>query len=512
MRKVSRRVRALLTTALIMFVITCALTVTAFAINGADKTKICEGVYVNDIDLGGLTPDQAEDKIGYYVDGITSAKVKINIDGRGEIETTLATLGLTADGTNCVEEAYAIGKKGNPIKRYKEVQDTLEKGVHYDITFSFKEGSIEKFLASQTEEFNIEPISASLTKEGADFVVSDHVVGRQINTATSAAKIEEYVLGSWDKASELSFDVDVEEVMPEFTAEDIQDCTTLLGTYTTDYSPVGTGRAKNVENGARLVNGAYMLPGDILSVDEKLRPYTVENGYGVGGQYVNGKVESSVGGGICQVSTTLYNAVLYAELEVVERAAHSMTVTYVPLSRDAAIAGDYKDFKFKNSSDKPIYIEGIARGGKITFNIYGHETRDTANRKVDFEYEILDTKKPGKDVVTEDPKKPKGYEEVTQGAFNGYTARLYKIVYENGKQVSKTQVNQSVYKSSPRYVTKGTGKPKKEEKEEEITDLPDDGSVVIFDPSDDEDLSSDDDLTGDEDLTDDEDLTEDEEW
>ena len=243
MRKVSRRVRALLTTALIMFVITCALTVTAFAINGADKTKICEGVYVNDIDLGGLTPDQAEDKIGYYVDGITSAKVKINIDGRGEIETTLATLGLTADGTNCVEEAYAIGKKGNPIKRYKEVQDTLEKGVHYDITFSFKEGSVEKFLASQTEEFNIEPISASLTKEGADFVVSDHVVGRQINTATSAAKIEEYVLGSWDKASELSFDVDVEEVMPEFTAEDIQDCTTLLGTYTTDYSPVGTGTA-----------------------------------------------------------------------------------------------------------------------------------------------------------------------------------------------------------------------------------------------------------------------------
>ena len=504
MRKVSRRVRALLTTALIMFIITCALTVTAFAINGADKNKICEGVYVNDINLGGLTPEEAEDRIDRYVDSITSKKVTINVDGRGSLETTLATLGLTADGVDCVEEAMAIGKKGNPIKRYKEVQDTLENGVHYDITFSFNEGSVERYLASQTEEYNIEPVSASMTKEGAEFVITDHTVGRQIDTKTTADNITSYVLGSWNREDDLSFDTVVNEVVPEFTAEDLSDCTTLLGTYTTNYAPVGTGRAKNVENGARLVNGAYMLPGDILSVDEKLRPYTVENGYGVGGQYVNGKVESSVGGGICQVSTTLYNAVLYAELEVVERAAHSMTVTYVPLSRDAAIAGDYKDFKFKNSSDKPIYIEGIARGGNITFNIYGHETRDTAVRKVDFEYEILETKKPGKDVVTEDPKKPKGYEEVTQGAFNGYTACLYKIVYENGVKVSKTKVNQSVYKASPRYVTKGTGKAKKKDKEEEVTELPDDGSVVIFDPGTDEEE--------DEDFEDEDLLSEDEEW
>ena len=272
------------------------------------------------------------------------------------------------------------------------------------------------------------------------------------------------------------------------SALDLADCTTLLGSYTTNYSPVGTGRAANVENGARLVNGSYLLPGEVLSVDEKLRPYTVENGYKEGGQYVNGEVVSGIGGGICQVSTTLYNAVLYAELEVVERAAHSMTVTYVPLSRDAAIAGDYKDFKFKNSTDKPLYVEGIAKGGNITFNIYGHEQRDMSVRKVDFEYEILEVKKPGKDIITEDPNLPKGEEIVTQNSWNGYSAVLYKIVYENGKQVEKIKINSSVYKASAKRIKKGTGKAKKKDKkeEEEVTEVPDDGSVVIFDPGEDD--------------------------
>lgn len=101
---------------------------------------------------------------------------------------------------------------------------------------------------------------------------------------------------------------------------------------------------------------------------ETVAPFTAENGYAMAGSYLNGEVVDSMGGGICQVSTTLYNAVLRAELEVVERSPHSMTVHYVELSEDAAIAGTYKDFKFKNSTDYPIYIEGYTTSvKKITF-------------------------------------------------------------------------------------------------------------------------------------------------
>jgi len=130
-------------------------------------------------------------------------------------------------------------------------------------------------------------------------------------------------------------------------------------------------------------------------MEEKTKPYTEENGYVLGGSYEGGRVVESYGGGICQVSTTLYNAVIYAELEIVERYPHSMLVDYVSPSRDAAIAGDYKDLKFRNNLDLPIYVEGIAGGGRITFNIYGCETRDVKNRRIEFESKTTAVRQPG---------------------------------------------------------------------------------------------------------------------
>ena len=147
---------------------------------------------------------------------------------------------------------------------------------------------------------------------------------------------------------------------------------------------------------------------------------TEDNGYYAAPSYNNGKVEDSIGGGVCQVSTTLYNAVLRAELEIVERRPHSMVVTYVKPSMDAAIAGDYKDFKFKNNTEVPVYIESGTRSGMIFFHVYGEETRKSS-RKISFE------------------------------------AVLWKIVKTDGK-TKKTKVNSSTYQAVPRYVTKGTQK------------------------------------------------------
>ncbi len=142
---------------------------------------------------------------------------------------------------------------------------------------------------------------------------------------------------------------------------------------------------------------------------------------------------------MCQVSTTLYNAVLRAEVEVVERSPHSMVVSYVEPSMDAAIAGDYKDFKFKNNTDVPIYIQGGTYSGTLYFNIYGEETR-SEDRNVTFKSEVTDTIEPGADKITYDKTKPESYESVTQEAHTGYKAILWKVVDENGKE-SKTQVN-----------------------------------------------------------------------
>lgn len=142
-----------------------------------------------------------------------------------------------------------------------------------------------------------------------------------------------------------------------------------------------------------------MYPGDTFSTYNTVKPFSTENGYEMAGSYLNGKVVDSIGGGICQVSTTLYNAVLRAELEVTERHNHSMIVTYVDPSADAAIAeSSGKDFVFVNNTDYPIYIDGHTADKKITFTIYGVETR-AKNRAVDYESEVVEKKVPEADQI-----------------------------------------------------------------------------------------------------------------
>ena len=132
------------------------------------------------------------------------------------------------------------------------------------------------------------------------------------------------------------------------------------------------------------------MPGQELSAGNTMRPFTEEEGYVEAGAYENGEVVKDIAGGICQVSSTLYNAVINAELEVTSRQPHSMIVNYVKPSKDAAIAGDYKDLKFKNNTKYPIYIEGYVAGEEVHFNIYGKDTR-AEGRKVEYISETLST-------------------------------------------------------------------------------------------------------------------------
>ena len=132
----------------------------------------------------------------------------------------------------------------------------------------------------------------------------------------------------------------------------------MMGSYTTNYKDSGQNRCDNISNATSKINGTLLYPGEEFSVYEAIGPLDAANGYELAGAYENGQTVESYGGGVCQVSTTLYNAVILAELEITQRSNHSMIVSYVKPSMDAAIAGDYKDLRFVNNRDIPIYIEG----------------------------------------------------------------------------------------------------------------------------------------------------------
>ena len=186
-----------------------------------------------------------------------------------------------------------------------------------------------------------------------------------------------------------------------------------------------------------------------------IKDRTVANGYQAAAEYSSGNVVEGIGGGVCQVSTTLYNAVLKAELEIVERSPHSMVVSYVPVSRDAAIAGDYKDMKFKNNMKVPVYIAASAQGGILSFRIYGEETRAN-NRKIEYKSQIIETIQPGAAVETVDKTKAASYRMVTQSAHVGYKAKLWKIVTVDGKRTDKILINSSSYAAEPEHITVGS--------------------------------------------------------
>lgn len=171
----------------------------------------------------------------------------------------------------------------------------------------------------------------------------------------------------------LRFYVKGTALMPGLTTVQARGCNKIIGSFTTSYAGAGSGRAQNIRAGAAKLHGAVVLPGEEFSVAAALMPFTEANGYAQGGTYIDGQLSESIGGGVCQLSSTLYNALLQTRLEITERHPHSLPVGYVPLGRDAAIAGDYKDLKFKNTTKAPVLLLCEATGTEVKVTVYGNE-------------------------------------------------------------------------------------------------------------------------------------------
>ena len=418
-----------------------------------DGGTIKKGIYAGNIELSGMTEEEATQAVQGFVDGLQGVEIKLLAAGDREVVATAGQFGIEWANPELVQEAMEVGTHGNVIQRYKVMKDLEHNNLIYKIEISFDLQAISDFLTYNCCQYDIDAVDWSLVREDGEFRIVEGAVGYALDVETSIDNVYEYLIGEWDyKPCTIGLDVKVKE--PRGSVEELSKVQDVLGSFTTMYSVSVYGRKANVENGCELMDGTLLYPGDEFSAHEAAAPFTEQNGYYMAGSYINGKVVDSVGGGICQVSTTLYNAVLRAELEVKKRYNHSMTVSYVDVSADAALAeSSGKDFVFVNSSEYPIYIEGIAKDRKLTFNIYGVENRP-ANREVRYESEVLEVTEPSADQIFTDANQPIGY-IVVESAYTGYKARLWKVVLVDGEEVSRTQVNSSNYKMVPRSATVG---------------------------------------------------------
>ena len=343
---------------------------------------IYPGMTIQGMSVGGMTQEEAKAKVQEYVDKVSQETVTLQVKKK-ESTFALSDIGLKCTNMDVVEKAYDFGKTGNVFKRVIEVRKLEKEGMDFPLTFSVDKAETRKVVKKKAKKFLAKKKDATITRKDGKFVITKQVDGVDIDFEANADKLAEvFSKKDWNHKS-VVFPMDYTLDKAKHTKKELSAIKDVLGTFTTSYAGSASGRCANVENGASLINGTLLYPGDSFSVYSKVAPFTADNGYHLAGSYSNGQTVQTYGGGICQVSTTLYNAVLRAELNVTERSNHSMTVHYVSLSADAAISGTDKDLKFTNNLDHPVYIQGVAGGNSITFTIYGKEYR-ASNRKVEY--------------------------------------------------------------------------------------------------------------------------------
>ena len=418
-----------------------------------DNRIIPKGISIGGTDVSGKTVTEAADVVENYFSDYDGAVFTRSANGQ-TFTATGKDLCIGAKNSDVLEKAATYGSTGNFAERFKASKDLEEgRGKDFPLSLGADLAGIELYLNGASSQVNDEASDDYLTRENGQFVFHEGKAGVVVQVPESAAVLQSYIEKEWD-GSDTTVELVTEVKEPRGSKEELAEIKDLLGSFSTDYSSSSKARKNNVANGVGFIDGTILYPGDEFSVLGCITPFTAENGYMLAGSYENGTTVETYGGGICQVSTTLYGAVREAELGVVTRSSHSMIVTYVKPSQDAAISeSGGKDFQIKNNKNYPIYIEGYCDGNNAYFNIYGKE-EDDPGHSVAYETEITGVNVQNTTWVA-DPNVPLGKMTTTVGGHTGYTARLWKIVYENGTEVSRDVYNNSKYNPSNRTVTVG---------------------------------------------------------
>lgn len=305
-----------------------------------------------------------------------------------------------------------------------------------------------------------DPVNASFTRLGDGTVtVQPHVNGRTIDKEQLRAiinRVEERKSKTYEEIS-----LPVEVIEPEVKTEDLEallfrDVLSSASTSFSTNTSNNRNRGINIRLAASAINGTTLLPGEEFSFNQVVGPRTPERGYVIAHVYSEGEVRDGYGGGICQVSTTLYDAALLANLTITERHNHMFTVSYVPLGMDAAVSYGYADLKFKNTTEYPIRIDArVSDSNVLTFNIVGTDVYPEI--KVKLVSRVVSVTRATTQYI-DDARMPAGQEIVVQKGMDGAVVDTYIQIYSGNDLIKDYKIHQSVYQMLPQKVRRGVMK------------------------------------------------------
>ncbi len=432
-----------------------------------DKEMYFPNIFVDGIEIGGLTREEAQSKLNSAIK-LPESDVAVTIKGEGEKYTqayTMEDFGIYFDLEGAISSAYSFGRtgtEGERIASFKSLENTPQ---DFQVMY-YSEEKIRDIVDGIARGINIEAVDSAVKKTENGFEITPSTVGYTMNAEELYQRVLETVK---NRNFGVTVDFAITQNNPKYTEEDFKYIDNEIGSCYSSYKRGDENRITNLRNGCEKINGTVLYPDEVFSTNEKFNPCTYENGWRSAGTIINGKIEDSIGGGMCQVSSALYQAILEAELEVVERFNHSLKVGYADYAFDATLAGDYKDLKFKNNTGYPMYIESYLTSSNVVVKLYGYEVHN-AGRRLEFKNELIKTTPPEADIITEDNTKPEGYEEYTLKPLDGRTYNLYKYVYENGSLIDTVLVNKSVYLPRRGELVKGTKKTDEQTESESITE------------------------------------------
>ncbi|MBR3134676.1 MAG: VanW family protein [Clostridia bacterium] len=500
---------------LIVLLIGALVFCTIFALLNMGSDKIQNNIKIMGIDVSNITQDEAKARINQTIE--ERLATDLILKHNDETYTMLPSeIQFSYDINSAIEEAYLVGRKGNIFQNnftiLKQKNNLLEITPKVEIS----ESMFEEFEPKLNEGFQDGVKQPEYNRDGNNLIIKpgkngykvnlgelkDRIINKMLLSEYNTDSIEIPVVeGKCDDididslhstiykdavdatftknpynitASEtgLDFNISIDEakaiitgdkeeyviplkiLYPNVSTDDIslEAFPDKLATYTTNYSSSSYSRANNVELAAKKIDGTVLMPGDVFSYNDTVGKRTKQAGFQEAPAYANGKVVNEVGGGICQVSSTLYNTVLRSNLEIVDRSNHMFQVGYVPIGTDATVSWGAPDLKFKNNRNYAIKIVTGSYGRNLTIDIYGLKQEN------DYDVEIVSyrTGTVGyRTTYTTDSSLGKGKTKVIQSGSNGATSVTYRILKQNGAEVSREVVSRDTYQPHNKIVARG---------------------------------------------------------
>lgn len=415
------------------------------------QTTFFPGVTVDGMDLGGMTMEQAQALFSDKQAQTASAFSLVVASGDKRWRITSDEVPMTFDAPSVLRQAYAVGRAGTLEERYAQISQAAQQGVSFETGFSYDRDAVAGLVAIIGDSLDVEAKDATLDAFDVNyrtFTFTEATPGYRIDRQ----KLEEDILAALDAhAYDRVITPQGSSVEPQVTRAQLQGLFGRISSFTTATTN-DNDRNTNIALSASALNGRMVKPGETLSFNDCTGQRTGEKGYREAGAIAGGILVDDTGGGVCQTSSTLFNAVVRADLEIVRRYAHSWPSSYVNKGEDATVNWPSLDFVFRNNGEFPVFVVAWYADKQVTVEIYGKML--SGGETIDLESEVIQTIKPSDEVLyTLDESLPAGTSKAGRTKRTGYVVDTYKVYKDSmGNEIKREKLWTTTYRASQKEI------------------------------------------------------------